>query len=223
MGANPLPDPELAPRRLADLIERHADMVVPTVVAALRAAPEAVAAASRSDPPRPLSPVSAGAPPPRWTKVGVIEGFDHVWPEIHEHYGPMTVWETTDDRRVARLAVGRPAETLELYGRNRGWVSVWEVINGQPREQRAVFVDCDNYDATGERIALISGKDGRKRALFVPGEEHLLPPIYRTMRVEVHRDRCNGPYAKNRLGVIATDQDVEVMLNHGLAHLRLRA
>jgi hypothetical protein len=34
---------------------------------------------------------------------------------------------------------------------------------------------------------------------------------------------CNGPYAKNRLGVVATDADTDVMLNHGVAHLRLRS
>jgi hypothetical protein len=217
MATDSSTQPPISADRLADLLERHADSVVPLLVAALRAAPSDVAVppAARTTP--------TGGPARHWNKVGVIEAFDHVWPNVHEHYPPMDVWETVDERGVARLAIGRPAETLELYGRVRGWVSVWEVVNGQPREQRAVFVDCDDYATTGEGIALISGKDGRKRGLYAPGEEHLLPPTYRALRVEVHRDRCNGPYAKNRLGVIASDEDVEVMLNHGLAHLRLRA
>jgi hypothetical protein len=53
-------------------------------------------------------------------------------------------------------------------------------------------------------------------------EEHALPQIYKRMRIEVHRDRCNGPYAKNRLGVVANAEEPQVMLDHALAHLRLR-
>ena len=42
------------------------------------------------------------------------------------------------------------------------------------------------------------------------------------MRIAVQRDVCNGPYAKNRLGVLAGANDVEVMLDHALAQMRLR-
>src|SRR4051812_15084703 len=224
-ASSPSPPPDLSLARLADLIERYADAVVPALVAALRGLggePGDAPAPTAPNGPPPSPAVSASATH-RWTPVGVIEDFEHIWPEVHEHYDPMTVWQTTDEHGLVRLALGRPRETLTVYGRERGWLSVWEVVNGQPREQRAVFLDTDDYATTGEGIALISGKDGRKKALFTPGEEHLLPPVYRGMRVEVHRDRCSGPYAKNRLGVVATDQDTEIMLEHGLAHLRLRS
>ena len=102
-------------------------------------------------------------------------------------------------------------------------ISVWEVVNGQPREQRAVFVETDDHNVTGDHIAVISGKDGYKKRGYAPSERHALPDAYDGMRVEVHRDRCNGPYAKNRLGVVATSEEAEVMLEHALAHLRLRA
>ena len=156
-----------------------------------------------------------------WRPVGTIEGFEHQWPELHEHYGPMAVWETVDDHGPVRLAIGEPEERVDLYGRERGWVSIWEVINGQPREQRANFVETDNFATTGERIAHIRGKNGNRMAGYAPDEDHLLPAVYSNMRIEVQRDRLNGPYAKERLGVVATSDDVDVMLDHALTHLRL--
>jgi hypothetical protein len=50
-----------------------------------------------------------------------------------------------------------------------------------------------------------------------------LPAAYEGLRIEVHRDRCDGPYAKNRLAVVAREDEPEVMLTHALAHLRLRS
>lgn len=68
----------------------------------------------------------------------------------------------------------------------------------------AVFAETDDFDTTGDHVAVISGKGGSKRAGFSPTE-------------------CHGPYAKNRLAVVATEDEVGVMLDHALAHLRLRA
>lgn len=224
VAPNPAPTEKITPQRLADLIEQHGEQVLETLATALRnmgaqsqPSPSTARLAERP------STDTATTFRPTWRQVGVIEGFEHVWPEVHEHYGPMTLWEGRDEQGPVRLAIGRPAERLLLYGRERGWVSVWEVVNGQPREQRANFIDTDDFEATGERIAVISGKNGSKKAMFAPGDEHLLPPVYRDMRIEVQRDRCKGPYAKNRLGVVATDNDIDVMLNHALAHLRLRS
>jgi hypothetical protein len=133
------------------------------------------------------------------------------------------MWEGQDAEGIIRFAIGKPVERIPVYGRERGWISVWEVVNGQPREQRAVFVETDDFETTGDHVALISGRRGSKKAGFPPNERAALPPLYRGMRVETHRDRCNGPYAKDRLAVVAREDEQEVMLNHALAHLRLRA
>jgi hypothetical protein len=198
----------VSPSRLADLIEEHGRDVLNMVVAALRAEPPRAEAA----------PVSVA-----WREVDTIEGFEHPWPGVHEHYPPMPVWQGQDDRGVARFAIGKPAERMNLYGRERGWISVWEVVNRRPREQRAVFVEADDFASTGDHVAVISGRGGSKKGGFAPHEDHALPSIYSGMRVEVHRHRCNGPYARNRLAVVAREDEPEVMLNHALAHLRLRA
>ena len=226
----------LVREELADLIEQHAEDVLKVVLAALRenagaaaGGPGATATSeptsSAGDKPSPGIPgVNGSKPGVAWDEIGVIEGFEHRWPEGWEHYPEMRVYEGRDDQGVVRLAIGQTETPLpNLYGRERHWVSVWEVINGQPREQRANFIETDDFATTGARIALISGKGGGKKALYSPGEEDQLPEVYKGMRVEVQRDRINGPQAKNRLGVVATDAEVEDMLNHTLAHVRLRS
>ena len=206
----------LEKERLASFLEEHGDEVLDALIAGLRASaardPAALASVAEATP-----AVTASV----WRHVGEIDGFEHQWPEVHEHYGTMQVWEGADADGPVRLAIGAPRERLEIYGRERGWVSVWEVVNGQPREQRANFIEADDFDATGERIARIRGRGGNKKAGFAPHERHLLPAGYAGVRVEVQRDRCHGPYAPNRLGVVASDQEIETMLNHALAHLRL--
>jgi hypothetical protein len=226
----------LTREELADLIEQHAEDAVKIVLAALRA--KSGAASGGAGPTATSKPTSSvGAEPSpdttdadnsktgvAWHEIGVIEGFEHRWPEGLEHYPEMRVYEGHDDQGVVRLAIGQPEKPLpNLYGRERHWLSVWEVINGQPREQRANFIETDDFPTTGDRIALISGKGGGKKALYSPDEEDQLPGVYKGMRIQVQRDRINGPQAKNRLAVVASDADVEDMLNHGLAHVRLRS
>ncbi len=211
----------LTNHQLADALEDYGTQALRLVVETLRQQRPATEPAG----PAPSSDDRGGASEriEPWRRVGTIEGFEHKWPEVHEHYGPMTVWESRDQSGPVRLALGAPRERLNLYGQERGWISVWEVINGQPREQRANFIETDNFDATRERIAHIAGKGGNRMAGFSPGEEHLLAPSYRGAKIVVQRDRMVGPYAKNRLGVVATGDDVDAMLDHALAHLRLRS
>jgi hypothetical protein len=220
---------------LADTIEQ----VAARIVSALRnrGIPHPVAPAgqmTRGSTAQPSAATSAADVDPKWTEVEPIEQFEAVWPapeawkaqghdQMHEHYGPMRVFDGNDGNRVVRLAVGAPEERYEFYGKERGWVSVWEVANDRPVRQLANFIEVDDFDQTGDRAALISGKDGAAKKGFAPTERHLLPAVYDGMRIEVQRDRIVGPYSRNRLVVIARDDEIEVMLNHALAHLRLRS
>jgi hypothetical protein len=216
--------PPLSREQLAQAIDQYGHAALQLVSEALRQDDRSSAPAGSNPPgPTPSIPSAAIGRLEPWRQVDVIEGFEHRWPEVHEHYGPMAVFESRDEQGPVRFAVGQPRERLTLYGRERGWVSIWEVINGQPREQRANFIETDNFETTGERIAHISGKGGNRMAGFLPEEEHLLPPVYRSMKIEVQRDRMQGAYAKNRLGVVATSEDTDPMLDHALAHLRLRS
>ncbi|HTA34508.1 MAG TPA: hypothetical protein VK721_13905 [Solirubrobacteraceae bacterium] len=207
---------------LAHFIEQHGDDVLELLLAVLlnaAGAPSGGGAAHAKDS---TATAKLGRLDP-WQQVGVIEDFVTRWPEGYEYYGPMAVYETRDDHGSVRLAIGQPTSRLTLYGAERGWVSVWHVVNGRPVQQLANFLETDDFEATGERGALISGKDGARKKGFAPGEDSLLPPVYESMRVEVHRDHFNGPKARNRLAVIATDQDTDAMLDHALAHLHLRS
>lgn len=158
-----------------------------------------------------------------WREVGAIEGFTYHWPRGDEVWKPMILYETWRHRAPIRLAIGSPDSRLTLYGRDRGWTSVWQVRRNRAVRQLANFLETDDFAATGDRAAIISGKDGRPRLGFSPGEEGLLPEVYRHMRIEVHRDRLEGRGAKNRLIVVASEQETDVMLEHGLAHLVLRS
>jgi hypothetical protein len=237
--------PTLDRTQLADLIERHADEAIPLVLAALRGEPvnTAVVSASAAESSVPSEPASVAPTQPApatvngrhaaWRQVDVIGAFTAVWPapqawraqghsQLREHYGPMHVYETIDQHGPVRIALGEPRERLPLYGRERGWVSLWHVVNGRPQRQLANFVEVDDFGTTRERAALISGKDGAAKKGFSPGDEHLLPPAYQSMRIEVQRDRLVGANSRNRLVVVATDDDVTTMLDHALAHLHLR-
>lgn len=225
MNAQRTTNPRMTRERLAELIEQHGEEVLSIVAHALREDPDPSlkpAAGGAHMKARAIDLAAVDETTSEWRQVDVIEGFSHSWPEVHEHYGPMTVWERSVDDETVRLAIGQPRERLDLYGKERGWVSVWEVANGQPREQCANFIETDDFETTGERIALIRGKGGNRQAGFEPGDEDLLSETYRGVRIAVQRDRIVGPYAKKRLGVIATDDDTVVMLEHALVHRQLR-
>ncbi|MGD9573016.1 MAG: hypothetical protein AB7V62_14100 [Thermoleophilia bacterium] len=196
---------------LADAIEEHGAELVGLIVAALR------------ETGGPTQADSEGGEMVAWREVGLIEGFAHKWPEVHEHYPPMVVYEGDDGRGPVRFCIGVPHERVPVFGSERGWASVWEVVRGVPREQRAVFVETDDFARTGDRIALIAGKDGRPKLMFAPEDRDELPAIYTNLRVANQKDVCRGPRARNRLGVLATDSEQEAMLNHALWHLRLRS
>jgi hypothetical protein len=212
-------NPWLTRELVANLIE-HRDEALALVLAALREIPAEKPGPSGVPDAEPSS--AEDGPQTAWAEIETIDGFEATWPEGREHYGPMRQFECFDGLEKLRLAYGSPAERLTIYGSDRGWVSVWWVVNGKPRQQLANFLEADDFETSGERLALISGKNGSRKAGYMPGEQHLLPPVYKSMRLAVQRDRIAGEGARNRLAVVAGDNEAQAMLDHGLAHLRLR-
>lgn len=139
-----------------------------------------------------------------------------------EHFDDIPIYETRDADGLHRIALGAPRERAQLYGRERGWFSAWSVVNGTPRQLRAVFVDCDDFEQSSERAAVIYGLAGDGRKAFPPDRRDELPAMYQSALVEVQRDRCQGPYAKNRLALIASADQVDLMLDHSLRQAKLR-
>jgi hypothetical protein len=164
--------------------------------------------------------------PPRrvgeWQPAGTIDGFVAHWPEGDEPYGSLSVYEAPEELGRVRLAIGEPKNRLVLYGRERGWLSVWLVSGGKPARQLANFLETDNFAETGLRAVLISGKKGNGKGNYLPSDEGLLPDGYRTMRLGVHREHIDGPMARNRLVVLAGDDNIEAMLDHAFIQLYLR-
>ena len=221
--------PAMSRKQLADAIEDHTTMIV----AALREQ-----GASGDDEPRTSRKATDASATPTdatacWTRVGTINDWETKWPltdawkalgheELLERYPQMDVYEARDEQGVVRLAIGEPTNRYPVYGRERGLLSVWEVRKGEPVRQLANFIEVDDFEETGDRAALISGKDGAAKKGFAPNERHLLQAVYDGMRVEVQNERIVGPNSRNRLVVVAREDEVNVMLDHALAHLRLR-
>ena len=223
--ADPIPraKPQLSPIELADLLERDGAAYLEMVIAALRNSSGSEAKLRSEATGKFALPAPSVRRRIEWRAAGTINGYTHSWPrEAPEHYADLKVFESTQPTGKVQLALGAVSTPRELYGRERGWVSVWELSNGTPREQRAVFVECDNFSQSGDRIALIYGKDGKSKGLYAPSEIDQLPPEYAALRIGIHRDHCSGRYAKNRLGLLARDDETAAMLAHAMVNLRLR-
>ena len=177
---------------------------------------------TRTEPSRLPPPAASLAT--NWRVVATIS-FEKSFPSDEvptEHFVDVPVYETDDANGIHQIALGPPRERAQLYGRERGWLSAWSVVNGTPRQLRAVFVECDDFGQSNERAAVIYGLGGNGRRAFAPAQRDQLPAMYATRRVEVQRDRCRGPYAKNRLALIARTDEVNLMLDHAHRQAQLR-
>jgi len=157
-----------------------------------------------------------------WLHTGLIEGFVAKWPEGEESWGPLDVYETHEGGGVVEFALGAPKHRLNLYGRDRGWVSIWQVRNGRPTRQLANFIETDSFETTGLRAALISGMGPTRKANYAPEDSEALPSAYNSMKLAVQRDVIDGPNSRNRLVVLASGDDLDAMLDHALVQLRVR-
>jgi hypothetical protein len=80
------------------------------------------------------------------------------------------------------------------------------------------FRKTDDADRTREFIAVIRGKGTTGKEMYGPGDT--LPSGYEHLRVENYCDCVMGGF--RRYGVVATEDDVDSMLDHALIQARLR-
>jgi len=198
----------LSRNELADLIESQAA----SFAAALRKAGQQVT----SRPSVRLAP---------WVKTVEKEGESYSWPQGVEHYSPFEVWESVTVDGDVRVGLGRVTASQLLYGRERFWWLAFEMIGDEKGRPIVVFneadVQGDASDGDGDLVAVIKGKGKRGRSMFAPGDD--LPDGYEELPIAVFRDKVLGPQAPNRLAVVASGGDRDVMLDHALLQLRLRA
>lgn len=160
-----------------------------------------------------------------WKKVADREGESYRWPEGVEHYSPFEVWGTAGERGEVQIGLGRVTVPRVFYGRERYWWLAFEMTGNEKGRPIVVYNEADPQDggreASGDLVAVIKGKGTKGRSMFAPGDD--LPEYYDEMPVDVFRNRISGPQAPNRLAVIAPRGDRDVMLDHALIQLRLRA
>ena len=94
------------------------------------------------------------------------------------------------------------------------------MTNGQRRRPIVVFTEADDFETTGDLLAIIKGKGDGGRSMYGPGDE--LPPGYERLQVEIFRDRITGPQAFNKLAVVAKGGDPQAMCTHAALQIALR-
>jgi hypothetical protein len=105
-------------------------------------------------------------------------------------------------------------------GKERGYWLAFEMVNAQKRRPIVVFNEADDFDVSGDLVAIIKGKGAGGRSMFAPGDA--VPAGYDELDVDVFRDRITGPQAFNRLAVIAKGGDRSAMCTHAALQLTLR-
>jgi hypothetical protein len=82
------------------------------------------------------------------------------------------------------------------------------------------FVAADDYEQTGELVAVIRGSDGARRMY---GVGDALPAVYsERFRTQLYNERVVHPGAWNKLVVVAREDDQEAILNQALIQSRRR-
>jgi len=156
--------------------------------------------------------------PEEWQLVGEDSGVRYTWGEDHDIYDPFLTYEGWTSQGKARLAVGKCHRT-RTHGRNRIYYIVVNI--GPEGGMRAIaeFLATDDYDDTGEVIAIIKGKECSGRQ-FASADE--LPSIYRDWNTVTYRDRVDYPGSYLKQGLVCDERDAETMLNHSLTQIQLR-
>ncbi len=172
-----------------------------------------------------LPPVETRSPatevelPNEWQLVKKDSGVRYTWGEDHDIYDPFLIYEGWTSQGKARLAIGKCCRA-RVHGQDRIYYIVVSI--GPEGGMRAIaeFLATDDYDDTGEVIAIIKGKEGSGRQ-FASADE--LPSIYRDWNTVTYRDRVDYPGSYLKQGLVCNERDAETMLNHSLTQIQLRS
>jgi hypothetical protein len=156
--------------------------------------------------------------PSSWRLIDEQHGVTYTWGGDHDVYDPFRTYEAETSRGPVRLAIGR-CERVRTFGLERVYYIVMAM--GPAGGMRAIseFLATDDYDDTGDVIAIIKGREGTARQFDDPRE---LPPAYGSWSTVTYKDRVDYPGAYTKQAVVCNEDDHEVMLNHSLAQIQLR-
>jgi hypothetical protein len=157
--------------------------------------------------------------PAEWGLVRERQGQSYQWPETREHYARYRVFiGTTRAEGAVHIALGETTRKNK-WGRDRKYVVAF-LSSGSPQQPLAEFVAADDYEETGELVAVIRGSDGGRR-MYGPGDA--LPGVYtERFRTQLYSERVVYPGVWNKAVVVAREHDDETILNHALIQGRRR-
>ncbi len=157
--------------------------------------------------------------PEDWRLVREREGESYKWPEGRERYSRYRVFiGTTRAEGAVHIGLGE-AVRENKWGRDRKYVVAF-LSSGAPQQPLAEFVAADDYEQTGELVAVIRGSDGGRRMY---GAGDALPRAYRErFRTQLYSERVVHPGVWNKFVVVAREDDHETMLRHALIQGRRR-
>jgi hypothetical protein len=159
--------------------------------------------------------------PEAWRLIRELEGQSYAWPELREAYAEYRVYAGETEREgTVHIALGK-SPRYATWGRKRTHVVAF-LTSGSPQTPLAEFVGTDDFDETRELIAVIRGRDGlRSKKMFSPGDS--LPAVYRErFRTGLFSDRLDVRGAWAKVGVLAREDEPDVMLDHALVQARRR-
>lgn len=156
--------------------------------------------------------------PERWELVETEHEVPYSWGETSDLYDPFEVYEGVAGAKTWRLAIGT-CERAKVRGRDRKYKIA--LLVGPRGGKRAVaeFLETDDYEKTGQLIAVIRG-NGDGQSMYAPNEE--LSAFYRPYATEIYRERVGGPGSFNMQGLVVDESDYTTMLNHSLFQVLLR-
>jgi hypothetical protein len=157
--------------------------------------------------------------PEDWRLVREREGQSYQWPDTREHYARYRVFiGTTRAEGAVHIALGE-AIRKNRWGRDRKYVVAF-LSSGPPQQPLAEFVAADDYEETGELVAVIRGSDGGRRMY---GAGDALPGVYKErFRTQMYSERVVYPGVWNKVVVVAREDDDATILNHALIQGRRR-
>jgi hypothetical protein len=157
--------------------------------------------------------------PDDWQLVRGRQGQSYQWPDGRERYSRYRVFiGTTRAEGAVHIGLGDTARKNK-WGRDRKYVVAF-LSSGSPQQPLAEFVAVDDYEETGELVAVIRGSDGGRR-MYGPGDA--LPDVYKKrFRTQLYSERVVYPGVWNKVVVVAREDDDATILNHALIQGRRR-
>lgn len=156
--------------------------------------------------------------PEEWKPLKTEHGIKYRWGGHVDTYDPFVTYEGETSKGKALLAIGKCPRT-PTHGRDRIYYIVINIGPEGGKRAIAEFLATDDYDETGDVIAIIKGKEGTGRQFDLAEE---LPPVYRNWKTVTYRDRVNYPSSYLKQGLVCNESDFKTMLNHSLFQMQLR-